>query len=436
MTSSESLLSRAGRWLTFGPAHDLTPYAFQSPASRAAVWLTFGSAAAILVSIAVSQILLALAVAALLASGEELRLPRIKWPLALFMLGTLLSLAFSGDAAAGIPQVRKFHVFLELLVVYSALRDLKVVRWLFLTWAGIGGLTAIRGFVQFLAKMHQAAEFGRSSYTAYVAERITGFTSNWNTYAAEEMFALVMVGAFLLFAPRGKRTWVWVLCALLIGVAVLLAWTRGVWIATTVAAVYLAWRRRAWLVVLVPLLVLLAYFASPPATRARFKSIYNPTSVDSNQFRVVVWRTGLRMIERHPLLGVGPEGVHRHFDEYVPADIPRPLPEGYYGHLHNIYVHYAAERGIPTMLALVWMLVQIGVDFWRGLRTLPPGPSLRRFLLNGGIAVLLATMVEGVVELNLGDSEVLTMFLVVVACGYVALDKDSAAEADPATARP
>jgi O-antigen ligase len=404
--------------------------------SRAARWLTFGSAAAILFSIAASQILLALAFAALLASGEKLRLPRIKWPLALFMLGTLLSLAFSGDPAAGLPQVRKFYVFLELLVVYSTLRDLKVVRWLFLTWAGIGGLTAIRGIVQFLSKMRQAGELGQSSYNAYVAERITGFTSHWNTYAAEEMFALVMVGAFLLFAPLGKRTWIWVLCALLTGVAVLLAWTRGVWIAAAVAAVYLVWRRRAWLVVFVPVVVLLAFFASPAAMRERFQSIYNPATVDSNQFRKVVWRTGLRMIERHPFLGVGPEEVRPHFEEYVPADIPRPLPDGYYGHLHNIYVHYAAERGISTMLCLVWMLVQIGVDFWRGLRALPPGPSHRRFLLNGGIAVLLATMVEGVVELNLGDSEVLTMFLVVVACGYLALDKDAVVEADADTARP
>jgi hypothetical protein len=45
-------------------------------------------------------------------------------------------------------------------------------------------------------------------------------------------------------------------------------------------------------------------------------------------------------------------------------------------------------------------------------------------------------MVEGVVELNLGDSEVLTMFLVVVACGYLALDRDSGVEADAAAARP
>jgi hypothetical protein len=35
-------------------------------------------------------------------------------------------------------------------------------------------------------------------------------------------------------------------------------------------------------------------------------------------------------------------------------------------------------------------------------------------------------MAEGFFEYNLGDSEVLTMFLVVVACGYLALEKEIA----------
>ena len=61
----------------------------------------------------------------------------------------------------------------------------------------------------------------------------------------------------------------------------------------------------------------------------------------------------------------------------MPADVPRPLPIGWYGHLHNIYLQYAAERGIPTMLVLMWMLGQILFDFWRGLRVLPPGRGNR-----------------------------------------------------------
>ena len=64
-------------------------------------------------------------------------------------------------------------------------------------------------------------------------------------------------------------------------------------------------------------------------------------------------------------------------------------------------------------------------DFWRGLRVLPPGRSDARFLLHGGIAVILATLAEGFFEYNLGDSEVLTMFLVVVACAYQAVPMKS-----------
>ena len=395
---------------------------------RSARWLAFGTAASIMVGIAPSQILLALAFAALLACGEKLRLPRIRLPLALFLLGTVISLALSDDPAAGLPQIRKFYVFLELLVVFSLLRGLTMVRSLFLTWAGIGAFDAVRGCVQFAGKVREAHRLGRNFYEFYVGERITGFTSHWNTFSAEEMFALIMLVSFLFFAPRAKRLWLWLVCAALIALAIVLGETRGIWIAVGVALLYLIWFWRRWLVALAPAALLLAFFVSPPAIQDRVTSIFKPKGADSNQFRVVTWRTGLRMVERHPWFGLGPEGPKLHFDEYVPADIPRPLPSGWYGHLHNIYLHYAAERGIPTMLMMLWMLIQILVDFWRGLRSLPDGPSLRRFLLHGGIAAVLATMVEGCVELNLGDSEVLTMFLVVVACGYLALEKDLAVE--------
>jgi putative inorganic carbon (HCO3(-)) transporter len=392
--------------------------------SRAAICLTFASAVSILFSIAVSQILLALALAALLLSGEKLRLPRIWLPLVLFMAATLVSLAFSGNPAAGLPQVRKFYVFCELLVVFSCLRDMAIIRWLFLTWAGFAAITALRGFVQFWQKLEYAHEIGRDSYNYYVSERITGFMSHWNTFSAQEMFALLMLAAFLFFSPARRRIWVWLACAAVIMAAILLGETRGVWIATAGAGAYLLWFWRRWLVAAVPVAIVAAFFLSPPVIRERFTSLLEPSKVDSNQHRIVTWRTGMVMIERHPLLGLGPEGVKLHFNEYVPPDIPRPLPVGWYGHLHDIYLQYAAERGIPAMLLMMWLLLQILWDFWRGLRLLPPGPSDRRFLLHGGIAVVLATLAEGVVEYNLGDSEVLTMFLIVVACGYLALEKE------------
>src|SRR3954447_18327986 len=194
---------------------------------RSARWLAFGSAAAIMLGIAPAQILLALAFAALLASGEKLRLPRIKLPLALFLLGTVISLAFSSNPAAGLPQIRKFYVFLELLVIFSLLRKVEIVRLLFLSWAGAGAVTAVRGFVQFAGKVQEAHRLGRNFYDFYVGERITGFTSHWNTYSAEEMFALIMLMSYLLFAPAAKRrVWIWIICGALIALAIVLGETR------------------------------------------------------------------------------------------------------------------------------------------------------------------------------------------------------------------
>ena len=79
-------------------------------------------------------------------------------------------------------------------------------------------------------------------------------------------------------------------------------------------------------------------------------------------------RVGWEMIKAHPLVGVGLERVGPEFEHYVPADVPRPLPTGYYGHLHNIYYHFAAERGLPALAAILWLFGQALWDFARALR--------------------------------------------------------------------
>lgn len=391
---------------------------------QSALILSFLSAATILVSIACSQILLGIALAVLLISGVRLRFPRIWVPLAFFLAGTLISLLFSGDIAAGMPQVRKMYVFTILLVVYSTFRQVRNARWLVMVWGAVGAFVASRGLVQFLEKVNEAKEKGVDFYTYYTPERITGFMSHWMTFAGQEMVVFLLLISFLFFAPKPKKVglWVWVICTAVIGIAEILNETRTVWLALAVAGVWLLWNWKRWAAVLIPAVALAAVALAPGSVHERFISIFKPSKVDSNEFRAVTRETGIQMIEAHPLLGLGPEGVKKHFMEYVPADVSRPLPSGWYGHLHNIYLQYAAERGIPTMLFMMWLLLMALYDFWRGLRKLAPGRSNERFLLQGGIATIIAIMVSGVFEFNLGDSEVLTVFLVTVALGYLALD--------------
>ena len=389
---------------------------------RGAFYLTCGALVSILFSIAVSQILMGLALAALLLSSTPLRLPPIKLPLALFLIGTVISLLASGHIQQGMPQIRKFYVFFMLLVVYSTFRTLAEIRAIVLLWTGVATLSAARSLFQFWRVYQQSEELGRSFYDLYLGARITGFTSHWMTFGGEEMIVLLLLASYLFFS--GQRRWKtagWI-CAAILAVSMVLGFTRSIFLLGFPAGLlYLLWFWKKWLVAAAPAVVIIALFLGPEALRERVTSVFEPHGeVDSNRHRAVLRETGVLMIRAHPWLGLGPEQIKYQFDQWAPADA-RPLPEGFYGHLHNIYLQYAAERGIPTLLVFLWMIAKILWDFSRALRRKLASPEAR-FILHGAIAVVVAILAEGFAEYNLGDSEVLTLFLAVVAFGYIAIE--------------
>ena len=388
---------------------------------RAAFYLTCGSLISILFSIAVSQILLGLALAALLLSSERLRLPPLKLPLVLFMAGTILSLLFSGHMSEGTPQIRKFILFVILLLVYSTFRTVAEIRGVVLAWAGVATLSAVRSLFQFWQKYQESQELGKNFYDFYVGERITGFMSHWMTFGGEEMIVLLLLASYLFFSSERRWKAAGWLCAALLAVSMVLGFTRSIFLlGFPIGLLYLLWFWHKWLVAAAPVVAVIGFLLAPTALKERVTSIIQPHGeTDSNEHRTITRRTGVEMIRAHPLLGLGPEQVKYQFERWVPPDIPKPLPDGWYGHLHNIYLQYAAERGIPTMLCMMWLIAKVLWDFLIAVRKTPPGIEAR-FVLHGAIAVILAILAEGFLEYNLGDSEVLTLFLAVVGFGYVA----------------
>jgi len=375
---------------------------------HAPLYLAGTAAATTVVSIAASEILLGLAfVAIILAGREKLRWPPVVWPLVLWMGWTLVSLAASGHARGGLPQVKKFYVYLMLIVVYSALRSLTEIRVLVIAWAGGSALSSLWGFGQFIHKYLTTPRFFRY---VYENERITGFVDHWMTLSALLMMTLMMAGAMLFFSHERKWFRFLVASGMIIAVALLLAYTKSMWIGTAAGATWLLWWKNKWL-------------AAPLPVLAGIVLLTNPFHVlDRDQaHRAALRRAGWEMIKAHPLVGVGPEQVGPQFLDYLPADIPRPVPiEWYYQHLHNIYFHFAAERGLPALAALLAFFGKALLDFFRTLRRLPPG-SEARWILHGAIATIIAILVSGWGEVNIGHSQVLEMFLAVIACGYIAV---------------
>lgn len=384
-------------------------------------WLAFAAAASILFSIAVSQILLGIGILALLVSRRRLRFPPIVLPLALFFTATVIADLLSGDPMKGVPQIRKFFVFGIVLVIFNTFKGISQIRNLVLVWAGIATLSAGLALSQFARRFNDAIQLHASVYDYVLDGRITGFASHWMTYGGEQMIVLLLLLALLLFAPGGRlKVFGWASAAI-IWTAIVLGLTRSIFLAAVPAgALVLVWNYKRWLVYAAPAVALVMFFAAPPHIHDRVFSVFRPHGdVDSNFRRAIMARTGLRMIEAHPIFGIGPEQVQPQFRAYLPADVAQPLPKGWYGHLHNVYLQYAAERGLPALACMLWIIGRMARDFRKVLKT--PARSDARFIWLGGLAVIAAVLVEGFFEYNLGDSEVLTMFLATMTCGYVAL---------------
>jgi O-antigen ligase len=317
------------------------------------------------------------------------------------------------------------YVYLMLPVLFTTLRTPARAAWFMMAVAAATALMAMLGCGQFVQKLHQAHQAGKSFYEFYLESRIHGLQRHWMAFSGQELYGLLIAGAWLLFAPIPKRRmWIGLVCAGVIGLALLLAETRSIWIAAFFSGIYMLWFWRRLFALLAPVVVAIGILAAPANFQQRVISIVHPSGyTDSNAHRIVCWRTGLEMIEAHPLLGLGPDVQKLKFYDYVPKDVPWPLPTGFYGHLHNLYIQYAADRGIPTMLMMVWFLVQIIVDSLRKLGTLPPGRSTMRFILHAAVACTLGSMIFGIFEYNLNTSVVLTLFLAIAACAASATEE-------------
>jgi putative inorganic carbon (hco3(-)) transporter len=393
---------------------------------RAPYLLALGAISSILFSIALSQVLLGLAILSLLLSGTKPRFPPVKAPLGLFLALTVVSVLLSPDPVHGLPQIKKLYVFTTLPVVFTTFRRIEQVKTALTIWGAIALLSALRSGMQYLHRYHLAQEQYAYNYGFFLDGRFTGFASHWMTFGGEQMIVLLMLLSLLLFSPPGL---LWRAAGLLVvatlWAATVMGLTRSIFLLGLPAGcIYLIWNWKRKAALVLPALLVIELSLGPVQVRERIVSAVRPhLDLDSNAHRALSFKVGWAMVREHPWFGLGPEQIGKQFTNYLPAGTPLPLPNGFYGHLHNIYLQYAAERGIPALFALLWLVGQILQDFYRGVCHF--NETDVRFALHGGVAVIIGVCLEGCFEHNLGDSEILTLFLAVVGLGYAALDREA-----------
>lgn len=362
------------------------------------------------ISIAVSQIFLGLAILGflldcLLNRRKRFHFPPINLPLLLFVGTTLASWVVSPEPEIGLPPIYKFWLFAIILLVANYFSKRRVGR----------------AFQALFAAGLVAAGFALAQYLVpslgSVEGRLTGFMGHWMTLSGGLMLVFLAMLAYLLFsAPRRRTLYMVAVCFL--AVTLLLTLTRSVWIASLAGLLVAAWLRFPTLKTLLVsgAGILILVVCLPDSLQQRLASIWDP-SHPSNAARLEIWRTGMQMVQANPWLGVGPQRVSKVFFDYHPDPGARQRGGFFWIHMHNNLLQFAAERGIPCALAWLWLILRMGRDHWRGFRRARL-PSLEKSVHAGGFLSLLALFVAGLFEFNFGDSEVLMIFLFLVTAPY------------------
>jgi len=385
------------------------PGSLDTDSARMVFLLLAGSVGASLLSIAASQSLLILASVGAVAflrpqPGRFSNLRPLLLILALFFLWTILAALASHDVRLGLTIVKKFFIFLTLVLVPVAAKGAGRIAWIYRTVFGAAALSSVVGLIQFIRNPERD-----------LLHRISGFMGQWMTFSGLLMLALVALVAYCACSDW-RRLW-WVIPAgTVMFAAIYLSQTRSALLGMIAGAfvVLLLSRPRATLLLLI--LVPALYFLSPARIQQRFRGGWNADDPNTRN-RIELVETSLRLIRDNPWFGVGPKNVAVEAPRYRGS---HDYPDWMYQHMHNNLLQMAAERGIPGLMLWIWLMIRLAWDAWQLFARSRRDPESREALMaaTAALGCWTALMVSGLFEYNFGDSEILALFLFCEAAPY------------------
>jgi O-antigen ligase len=369
--------------------------------------------------LALSNILLGLTLA---LAPRALAERRVRWqvlqpvllPMGFYLVFLTASILLSYDVRTSLFSFGETFAMATLYLGPGLVRGERELRRLIDGMIAVAALLALRGLLQYLWM-----GFGE------LDQRIRGPFSHYMTFSGVLLICDVLLVTQMVCGRGARSVWRWVALAL-INVALVGTMTRGAWVALggsllCLLAVYgrrgargqlgaageqpeppREPRHRGRRYAAVCALALLAVFLAAPASVLRRASSIFDLRDPSNYDRLCMIDAGLHMIAERPFVGLGPDMVDHRYEIYRQPTAPRySVP-----HLHNSFLEMAAERGLPSLGAYLWMMiagVRLALRRYRAEGGLAGG---RADLYLGSILALLAFNLAGLFENNWGDAEV------------------------------
>ncbi len=286
--------------------------------------------------------------------------PALSATACLFLCWAALSTLWAEQAGQAARDASRYGLVLALFVlVFAAVQAPRHARWI------LGAFVAGAVLTIFLGVFYDARQ---DVPTAFDASRLSGGILDPNTLAASLLPALAIC-AFGMWAVRGPMRWLLGSCAALFVGAILLTGSRGALVGLAVVVVgslILGGPLRRTMLALALGLTAVAVgwyaFAAPAQMKERIADPGGGTG------RLDLWMLGGRVVEDHPITGVGAGNFRVVEPRYFSETINLPNSEFYVDTpivVHSTYLEVLTELGVVGFFLFAAIIVGSLVLTWR-----------------------------------------------------------------------
>lgn len=318
------------------------------------------------------------------------------------------ALGFLINSSPEAPWIFRLVIFKWILMLYVFIYAFERIPFpeKILPWAG---LIFFVSNVFSLWTFFTRYDFFRGIYLdiALSEHRLGGFFFDPMTYGHSYAMGFFMLLWATFFMTSKMPRWAVYFCWLnvfLLGVTLLLTFTRGVWFGIfwgLLISAFLFHRRIGVWVSILLLLIFGALFASWPPFQERVLHVFHADQNYDSQ-RLTLWKANWEIFKDYPLLGIGYDENSRRLREYYDQ---MGVPEGFFeGHAHNQFLHLLAGTGL---LGLACYLLIIGFfmrESWRAYKV--EKDPWWKGLMMGALAAQISFHLGAMTEANFEHSKV------------------------------
>jgi O-antigen ligase len=328
-------------------------------------------------------------------------------PLLVFLAGHILSSLTGPDILASLSSIDWIFIAMPVTVAVMRLigRDKRPVA-IFVT---VGVIVSIYAIVQHFVGVDIVRSPGEKAIIEYYGSEgrylPIGTFRHHLTYAHLFQFVFLFLFTIALRHVKDYRHFHLTLpAAVVVGISLVFTYSRGVWVAVTLSSILIVvilWGRRGTIYSTISVVVLLLIILSNGSYGERLKSVF---SQDANIERLTIYQIHLDVIRDHPVMGIGSgryrETMQPYYERYSPPDeMPRV-------HAHNNLIQVWLNAGLIGLAGFLWLNIAFLHGVWIYVRRRICKKPHDRTILIAGFACVLAFLISGLSQYNLGDSEV------------------------------